>query len=513
MRPIDQGFEMSLVHRGGGIGQPSDPPGAEDKYTDPVLFRNGQAGADARAIAPTSISARRMKWADKRGAAKQAVLPLSADELPARPVRRRAAGRSTRITSSRRSSADTFPKIAGNPIPRNMDADTQARVYAMIENVDHNVGRLLKWLDEQKLAENTLVIFMTDNGRATPGYNAGLRGNKSTVYEGGIRSPFFAYWPGTLQPGVASDRIAAHIDITPTILRNLRRRRRRPDLKLDGRSLWPLLTGLQIAWPERTLFTQGHRGDEPVLYHNFAARNQKWKLVSATGFGPETAARRAGRSSSCSTWRATPTSSTTWPPSIPRSSPSSRANTKPGSRTSAARGRTTTPRRAIIVGSPHEKTTVLTRQDWRGAGWGPNDEGHWLIDVATPAAYDVKLIVAPADGRAHAAPAKSASLEATATLAAKATEHTFARQNAAHRQSKARSLAREQRQRTGVRFVEDQPSAQLSATPATSSPPSPRTDAAGRRGCGRLRAASARWAECSSLLAVVDRDASAGCRT
>jgi arylsulfatase A-like enzyme len=45
MRPIDQGFEMSLVHRGGGIGQPSDPPGAEDKYTDPVLFRNGQAEA------------------------------------------------------------------------------------------------------------------------------------------------------------------------------------------------------------------------------------------------------------------------------------------------------------------------------------------------------------------------------------------------------------------------------------------------------------------------------------
>src|SRR5439155_9109827 len=149
--------------------------------------------------------------------------------------------------------AEQFPTAAGNPIPRNMDADTQARVYAMIENVDHNVGRLLKWVDAQKLTENTLVVFMTDNGRATPGYNAGLRGNKSTVYEGGIRSPFFAYWPGKLQSGVASDRIAAHIDLTPTIL-EICGVKKPADLKLDGQNTWPLLTRQKTEWPDRTLF-------------------------------------------------------------------------------------------------------------------------------------------------------------------------------------------------------------------------------------------------------------------
>ena len=146
-------------------------------------------------------------------------------------------------------SADQYPKTPGNPIPRNYDTDTQARVNAMIENIDQNVGRLLKWLDEKNLADNTLVIFMTDNGRATPGYNAGLRGNKTTVFEGGIKSPFFAYWPGKLQPGVASERIAMHIDLAPTIL-EICGVTKPADLKQDGRSIWPLLTRQEANWPD-----------------------------------------------------------------------------------------------------------------------------------------------------------------------------------------------------------------------------------------------------------------------
>ena len=284
MRPIDQGFEMSLVHRGGGIGQPSDPPGFEDKYTDPALFRNGQQEAEKGYC--TDVYFREgMQWADKAAAAGKPFflyLPTNCPHGPFGDV----PPAEYAYYKQQKIAADQLPTKAGNPIPRNMDADTQARVYAMIENIDQNVGRLLKWLDDRKLAENTLVIFMTDNGRATPGYNAGLRGNKSTVYEGGIRSPFFALWPGKLQPGVASERIAMHIDLTPTFL-EICGVAKPADVKLDGRSIWPLLTRQQINWPDRTLFSQSHRGDEPVLYHNFAARNQKWKLVSATGFGQE----------------------------------------------------------------------------------------------------------------------------------------------------------------------------------------------------------------------------------
>src|SRR5262249_3095566 len=70
------------------------------------------------------------------------------------------------------------------------------------------------WLDKHRLTDNTLVLFMTDNGPATVGYNAGYRGRKSEVYERGLRSPFFAHWPKRLKPGMKVDAIAAHIDNT-----------------------------------------------------------------------------------------------------------------------------------------------------------------------------------------------------------------------------------------------------------------------------------------------------------
>jgi len=83
---------------------------------------------------------------------------------------------------------------------------------------------------------------MTDNGRATPGYNAGMRGNKSTVYDGGIKSPFFALLAGQAAAGRRLDRIAMHIDIAPTIL-EICGVKKPADLTLDGRSIWPRSTG------------------------------------------------------------------------------------------------------------------------------------------------------------------------------------------------------------------------------------------------------------------------------
>jgi arylsulfatase A-like enzyme len=346
---------------------------------------------------------------------------------------------------------ERFPQTAGNPIPRNMEADSQARVYAMIENVDQNVGRLMQWLDDRNLAENTLVIFMTDNGRATPGYNAGLRGNKSTVYEGGIRSPFFACWPAKLQPGIASDRIAAHIDIAPTIL-EVCGVAKPAVLKQDGRSIWPLLTRQSGQWPDRTLFSQGHRGDEPVQYHNCAARSQKWKLVSATGFGLETLP-PGGPKFELFDMESDPYEEH----NLADRQPDVLARLKGEYETwfkdvSSTRPDNYAPPR-IIVGSPHERTTVLTRQDWRGAAWGPSDEGHWLIDVVDGGVYDVKLIVAPADVE-RTVHLTVGSLSATATLATKLTEHTFRTQKLPTGPQKLEAWVEGSGRRAGVRFVE-----------------------------------------------------------
>ena len=134
-----------------------------------------------------------------------------------------------------------------------------AAVYAMIENLDANVGRMLVKLDALGLAENTLVMFATDNGPNTPRFNGGMRGGKGSLFEGGQRVPCFIRWPGKLEAGKRVSQIAQHVDVLPTLL----------DLvgvplpatpPLDGRSLAPLLKGEKVTWPERLLFEVSGRG-------------------------------------------------------------------------------------------------------------------------------------------------------------------------------------------------------------------------------------------------------------
>src|SRR5262249_36862707 len=94
-----------------------------------------------------------------------------------------------------------------------------AKFFGMISNIDDNVGKLLAKLQEWGLEENTLVIFMTDNG-GTAGvslFNAGMRGGKVTPYQGGTRVPFFVSWKGKINGGVDIPKLAAHVDIFPTL--------------------------------------------------------------------------------------------------------------------------------------------------------------------------------------------------------------------------------------------------------------------------------------------------------
>jgi len=176
-----------------------------------------------------------------------------------------------------------FPKVGfpfNNPAPK----ETTARVYAMVENIDTNLGKLFKLLDDKKLAENSIVIFITDNGPAHARFNSGLRGRKGTVYDGGIRVPCFVRWPGHFGAGTKLDSPTGHIDVTPTLLDCCHAQQPK---NLDGKSLMPLLTDRATAWRNRNLFFQWHRGDVPELHRAFAVRGPRYKLLQAAGAGDD----------------------------------------------------------------------------------------------------------------------------------------------------------------------------------------------------------------------------------
>jgi arylsulfatase A-like enzyme len=126
-------------------------------------------------------------------------------------------------------------------------------VHAMNENLDWNVGRLLQRLERAGISGDTIVVYFSDNGANTARWNAGMKGRKTSVDEGGVRSPLFVRWPDRVKPGTVVKEIAGAIDLYPTLLR-LTGASRVGSKPLDGVDVAPLLLGEARAWPERMMF-------------------------------------------------------------------------------------------------------------------------------------------------------------------------------------------------------------------------------------------------------------------
>ena len=154
--------------------------------------------------------------------------------------------------------------------------DYLASVYGMVENMDDNIGRVLDRLDRLKLRGNTIVIFLSDNGPNGERFNAGMRGAKGSLHEGGSRVPFFLRWPDRFKKPAVVANVAAHIDLFPTLL-ELTGVPMPKTLPQDGRSLVPLLNGQTADWPDRTLFTQ--HVVPPNNRRTGAVRTQRYRLV------------------------------------------------------------------------------------------------------------------------------------------------------------------------------------------------------------------------------------------
>ncbi|MEZ5354660.1 MAG: arylsulfatase [Bryobacteraceae bacterium] len=383
MRPHERGFEEAVVCKGGGVGQPSDPPG--NKYFDPILQNRGREQRYEGYC--TDIFFREaMGFIERRRRDPWFVyLPTNAPHDP----------------------LDVDDRWARPFLDLGLDERT-AKTYGMVANIDENVGKILGTIGKLGLTEDTIVIFLTDNGPQRDRYNAGMRGRKGTVYQGGIRVPFFLRWPGKVKAGMKIDRAAAHIDVLPTLLEIAGVDAGRGP-RMDGRSLMPLLRGEAGSWKDRTLFTQWHRGDEPELFRACAARSQQYKLVDGKELYDLTA--DPGEKKDIARER-------------PEVAADLRRQTEAWFRDVTPAGGYAPPR--IYVGTRHENPVVLTRQDWRAstADWRGEANGHWEIDVRTAGRYEVKLRMQERKAATEAS-VRIGEVEAKTSVAAGAESCTF----------------------------------------------------------------------------------------
>lgn len=165
------------------------------------------------------------------------------------------------------------------------DVEFTKAALAMVTNIDDNVGRVLRKVESLGLSENTIIIYLTDNGPNSYRYNGGMRGRKGSVDEGGVRSPFFIRWESKLQKGKIIEPIASVLDIMPTLL-SIVRKEPISRSSFDGIDLSPLLFKENPTWKDRLLFhhwngktsvrSENYRLDnENRLYHIKEDRGQK----------------------------------------------------------------------------------------------------------------------------------------------------------------------------------------------------------------------------------------------
>ena len=282
-RPNDQGFDESLIHLSGGMGQVGDVTTyfkGDSSYFNPTLWHNGKQQA-YQGYCSDIFASNAIDFIEKNQ--KKPFFCYLAFNAPHTPLQVPDAyyQRYKDIDPASGFEKDDRPFVKMSEANK----EDARKVYAMVENIDDNLGKLFRKLDELNLTENTLVIFMTDNGPQQVRYVAGMRGRKGSVYQGGVRVPFYIRYPARFAGNKDIDTPAAHIDVLPT-LAQLCKVPLPKDRKIDGHSLLPLMEGKSVEWDNRGLFFYWSRR-YPELYNNVALQKAPYKLVGHTDYNAE----------------------------------------------------------------------------------------------------------------------------------------------------------------------------------------------------------------------------------
>lgn len=238
-QPRNRGFDETFAHGAGGIGQAypgtcADVPG--NNYFDPVIMHNGKF-VKTKGFCTDVFFQQALGWIKEQKDTPNPFFAYLSLNAPHSPF---LAPEEFKVKFKEKG----YPEKAQG-------------FYGMVENIDANMGTLMKKLEDWELVDNTILIFMSDNGKTGIGmkntYNAEMRGMKASPYEGGTRVPFFIRWPKKLNADRDINTLAGHIDLLPTLADLVD-----ADLShlegLDGRSLLPLLKNPETEWKDRYLF-------------------------------------------------------------------------------------------------------------------------------------------------------------------------------------------------------------------------------------------------------------------
>ncbi|VGO21275.1 arylsulfatase [Pontiella sulfatireligans] len=281
-QPYNRGFSEVFIHGAGGIGQSYEgscadfPPNQikEGKYFDNVILHNDTI-VQTEGFCTDVFFQAALGWIKQQHETKQPFFAYITPNAPHGPML----------------APESYKK---RWLDAGWDANTAGR-YGMIENIDYNFGLLMQKLDEWNAWDNTLVIFMTDNGQAGRNgklngksrklFTGGFKTGKGSPEEGGTHVPAFWRWKDVLGKGVDINGLTAHIDFYKTFCELAGAKIPASIQKIDGRSMLPLLEDPKANWPDRELFIhvgRWNKGEDPneSKFKKCAVRTQRWRFVN-----------------------------------------------------------------------------------------------------------------------------------------------------------------------------------------------------------------------------------------
>ena len=257
-RPEDRGFKEVYRHGGGGVGQTPDV--WDNAYFDGGYFHNGKI-VKAKGFCTDVFFDQANKFIRKNVKAQKPFFAYICTNAPHGPFH------------CPQKYLDMYKG----------QSDRIASFFGMITNIDDNIGKTRALLKKLGAYENTIFIFTTDNGTASGRqiFNAGMRGQKGSEYDGGHRVPLFLHWPaGGMNKKHVVDTLCHAVDVAPTLL-ELTGSKQPKGYKFDGMSIASLLKpGAKPDWPERFLVTDSQRVRDPIKWRKSSVMSQGWRLVN-----------------------------------------------------------------------------------------------------------------------------------------------------------------------------------------------------------------------------------------